>query len=91
MSTNPYVILLRNKQANDWRSTFGKNSLHLAQLARVQNLCDAYSDSFTVHLVPDDQKWRVNLLRDLLDEQYNPTSNLTREEIQMIMNYVCCT
>ena len=68
-----------------------KNSLHSAQLARVENMCDAYSDSFTVHPVPVDQKWRVNLLRDLLDEQYNLTRNLTREEIQMIMNYVCCT
>ena len=91
MSTNPFVILLRNKQANDWRSTFVKNSSHLAQLARVENFCDANLDSFTVHPVPVDQKWRVNLLRDLLDEQYNPISNLTREEIQMIMSYVCCT
>ena len=82
--------MLRTVQSSDWRSTFGKNILTLCRHANVRNLEDANTHEFDAFVVPDDQRWRIPLIKDLIEETLNPSNLLTRDELELMMHTVCC-
>ena len=77
-------------QSSDYRSTFGKNILSLCNHARVRNLEDADICVFDAFPVPEDERWRIPLIKDLIEENLNPSNLLTRDELELLMHTVCC-
>ena len=90
LSDNPYVKMIFKVQSSDYRSTFGKNILSLCRHARVRNLEDADICVFDAFPVPEDERWRIPLIKDLIEENLNPSNLLTRDELELLMHTVCC-
>ena len=89
LSDNPLIIILRRKHSNDWRSTYGKNIMTLCRQANADSLDEVNFENFHVYPVPDDQQWRIGLLKDLLYEKQHPT-NLTSDELGLMLYTLCC-
>ena len=88
---NPYVTVLHTVQSHDWRSTYGKNILSLCRHANATNLEDADMSDFSVFPVPDDQKWRIPLIKYLIEESNNPSNFFNHDELELRMHTVCCS
>ena len=82
--------MLRCKQQNDWRSTYGKNVLSFCQQANVLDLGETIAEDYPVYEVPEDQKWRVSFMNEILDEIKEPSSFLTRDELEHMLEVICC-
>ena len=65
--------------------------MSLCRTANVNILHDYIMSDIDVFPVPNDQKWRISMLNDLLDEQSAPSNLLTSDEIKMMMDTVCCS
>ena len=78
-STKPEVVHLEKLQRNDFRSTYGCNKL-------LQS-----SDSFNPFVTPEDQSWRVGLVRELLEVRDGDVlvPGFSSVELQQILDLSC--
>ena len=90
-SENPHVRLLHQYQKSDWRSTYGRNIMNLCHEAGVDNIHDVDVSSLVVNPVPEQDEWRVNLLKNLMSERKNNSGFLSEEEVCHMIDFICCT
>ena len=67
-----------------------KNVLSFCQQVNATDLGELIAKDYPVYEVPEDQKWRVSLLKEILDEIQNPSSFLTRDELEHMLEVICC-
>ena len=67
------------------RTTFGKNLSYIAKCVEVEISrlsCNMLKNSMKYSTVPQDQEWRVALLKDFLELRWNTVEiELVREEL----------
>ena len=91
LSSNPHIRTLLKYQSKDWRSSYGRNVMNICREAGVVDISSVDITNITVNPVPSGEEWRVPLLRDLLlSKQRDSNSFLNMEEVDIIMNFVCC-
>ena len=65
--------------------------MNICREAGVVDISSVDITNITVNPVPSGEEWRVPLLRDLLlSKQCDSNSFLNMEEVDIIMNFVCC-
>ena len=85
----PHVRYLARIQADDFRSTFGRNVQNIYREAKVKcmNLVDINTLKYSN--IPQDEEWRVPLLKECFEMKAGRLeSNLTQKEITHIINTV---
>ena len=77
----PEVMHLENIQKSDMRSTYGRNC------ARLSDLTSASRDFGT----PDNQQWRVNIIRELMDASNGVVvvPGLEDSELKETLHFLC--
>ena len=85
-------ILLQTVQ-NDVRHTTGFNLRTLMILADKTRIGDlrANLEDFQYHNIPDEEKWRINMLRELVNVKENECTvpGLEENELDEILEYIC--
>ena len=80
----------------DVRSTTGsnlRNIMHLMQKDSIKDLCKSDVQSIVFSPVPENEKWRIGMLKELLEIRSNDLAleNFSKDEINDMVNYVCTT
>ena len=85
-------MLLQTVQ-NDVRHTTGFNLRTLMILADKTRIWDlrANLEDFQYHNIPDEEKWRINMLRELVNVKENECTvpGLEENELNEILEYIC--
>ena len=88
-SDKPHVRFLAKIQANDLRSTFGKNIQNICKEADVNSLNMVDTSSLCYSPVPIDEEWKVSLIRECLEMRAGRLEScLTQKEITHIIDSV---
>ena len=77
---------LRFFQENDCRSTFTINIRNICRRNNVDNIFDCEKNGVKYFPIDENEIWRVNFLKDLLDSN----DFLTENELKDIINHVAC-
>ena len=89
-SINPNIRFLHTAQSKDWRSTYGRNVMNICREAGASNLNDVNIDNIEINPIPSGEEWRIPLLMDLVAEREVSGGILALEEVNFIINLVCC-
>ena len=89
-SNNPNIMLLNSLQCSDMRSTYGRNIRNICRDAGVRRIDLVDINSIQINPVPAEQEWRIPLLADLLVNRDNNPGFLTSEELQLMVEHICC-
>ena len=82
---------LRKCQENDCRSDFGLNIRNICQLNDTFDIRQCCKNSVKYFPVDESEIWRVNFLKDLMDSRSsNQLSDLSSEEIELLIEFVAC-
>ena len=84
------IQMLYNEQHHDVRSVFGRNCSLLMDLCGGNGFSSNKVLQHIVYPVPEGQQWRLSMLHELLDLRGAGSQSLNTEEIDVIMNYICC-
>ena len=85
----PHVQLLHFYQSKDNRSTYGRNSMNILKDSNCNSLEEVDLSRIIINPVPVGCEWRVNFLKDLIKDRYNPQSLLSPDEIWTVMCHIC--
>ena len=92
MCTKPEIINLLNLQKCDFRSTFGRNCLSLCRELNVENMESINIKNISMPIkTPVTETWRLPQLLDLMALRNCKPDDITIDEINIMVNYVCCT
>ena len=76
-------------QANDLRSTFGKNVHNICKEANQNSITMVDTGSLCFSAVPEDEKWKVKLIKECLEMKAGRLEcNLTTKEISYIIDTI---
>ena len=92
-SDNVHIRTLHNCQKADPRSIYGRNIGGICRIFGVTSIEEvdiSCLSSFPVNPVPYREEWRVSMMFDLLHERNINSGLLSVEQIQTMINYVCC-
>ena len=85
----PSVKYLMALQEKDGRSVFGRNIRNILKECHAEKFSEA---QYIYKPVPDDQQWRVHLLKELLESQaYRYDCELSRQQISEIIDFLSIT
>ena len=88
-SDKPHVRYLAKIQAQDLRSTFGKNIQNICKEADVNSLNMVDTSSLCYSPVPPEEEWKVSLIRECLEMRAGRLeSGLTQKEITHIIDSI---
>ena len=91
-SIKPEVSYLMNIQKSDFRSIFGRNCQHLCRELNVENMDEIILNNISMPIqIPESEKYRIPLLKDLVDIRQNTPDNLSIDEINCMIKFVCCS
>ena len=88
-SSIPQIKLLHRVQCCDWRSTYGRNCMHILREAQATDMTQVTMEKIQVNPVPQGEEWRLDLLKDLLAERDTNSGFLTSMELQLLIDEVC--
>ena len=77
---------------HDCRSTTGsnlRNILLLTEKFDVDELCPSDAELIEYHPIADEDKWKVNFILEAVDQ--NEVPGFEDEEIEEILEYLCCS
>ena len=73
-------------QEKDGRSVFGRNIRNILKECHAEKFSEA---KYIYKPVPDDQQWRVHLLKELIESKaYRYDCELSRQQISEIIDFV---
>ena len=85
----PSVKYLMALQEKDGRSVFGRNIRNILKECHAEKFSEA---QYIYKPVPDDQQWRVHLLKELLESQaYRYDCELSRQQISETIDFLSIT
>ena len=85
------VSNLRLCQENDCRSTFGLNIRNICLRNNAANIFECKKYAVKYFPIPDNEVWRVNILKELIDlKESHFVSGFSSEELFYIVNNVAC-
>ena len=88
----PEVSHLMNIQKSDFRSIFGRNCQLLCRELNVENIENVNINSISMPIsTPEQDKYRLPLLKDLIDVRQNTPDNFSIDDINFMINYICCS
>ena len=92
LCTKPQVVHLFRIQKHDFRSSFGRNCMYLCTEMNVDRIEDVVINNISMPIKTEVQDaWRIPFLKDLLSvKRGNSGGDLSKTEIQDIINYICC-
>ena len=89
-SNIPHIALLHQYQCKDWRSTYGRNHMYICTEAQVADIGSVDISSIVVNPIPTGEEWRAGMLRDILTERECGDGVLTPDEVNLLLNTICC-
>ena len=89
-SSDKFVVSnLRMCQENDCRSTFGLNIRNICLLNETENILECKKHSVKYFPIPENEFWRVNVLRDLIELKASHfVEGFSNDELNEIVNCV---
>ena len=76
-------------QENDCRSTFGLNIRNICLLNETENILECKKHSVKYFPIPENEFWRVNVLRDLIELKASHfVEGFSNDELNEIVNCV---
>ena len=89
-SNIPHIAHLHQYQCKDWRSTYGRNHMYICTEAQVADISSVDISSIVVNPIPTGEEWRAGMLRDILTERECGDGVLTPDEVNLLLNTICC-
>ena len=87
--TVPRVQLLHHYQCKDNRSTYGRNIRNILKDSNCRSLKEVDLSRIIINPVPVGCEWKVNFLKYLIKDRYNPQSLLSPDVIWTVMCHIC--
>ena len=85
------VANLRLCQENDCRSIFGLNIRNICRRNNTENIMDCRKYAVKYFPIPENEIWRVNILKELIDlKESHFVSGFSDEDLFYIVNNVAC-
>ena len=82
----PNLKYLANLQKSDYRSTFGRNVRNICLDSKVENISDVDISDVSYVSVPDEEEWRIPLVKELLEIRAGRLlSILTEKELEKLI------
>ena len=70
---------------------YGRNIANICKDAGVRSLRDVNPDNISINPIPNGDEWKIPFIKDLLDARSDNSDNfLNTEEINSIIDFVCC-
>ena len=85
----PHVQLLHHYQCKDNRSTYGRNIRNILKDSNCRSLKEVDLSRIIINPVPVGCEWKVNFLKYLIKDRYNPQSLLSPDVIWTVMCHIC--
>ena len=87
------VVQLFHIQRLDVRSTFGRNCQNICEFAKCSKVDNVRGSMLTVNPIPEDQAWRLPLIKELLDTRNGglTINYTTTEDITTALDFLCYT
>ena len=83
---------LKYIQECDNRSEFGANVQSIYKLNNVYNMSSVKPDSILYHPIPDNEKWRLPILKEIIDIlNMNLYVDFDDTDVKFLLNFIACS